>query len=228
MVFELSAAHPFRGPLELDGNLLIHPQHSEELVFPQQRFEAWDWTGVDVTKESIWKDGGQRRDSIQWRAARHFLDGGFEIVFDDDAAGEAADIVCLKEEPDHIRLALIHCKFTPAVGGVRVKDVGEVCSQAVRSAKWKWKFRDLCRHVLAREKRLMRVDRPTRFLRGNPSLLNRFIKISRFKEIRPEIIVVQPGISRDGQSADQIAILASAHSYLKQTVGVDLDVICSA
>jgi len=54
------------------------------------------------------------------------------------------------------------------------------------------------------------------------------VKVSRFKEIRPEVIIVQPGISRDGHSPDQTAILASAHSYLKETVGVDLDVICSA
>lgn len=213
---------------ELDGNLLIRPQHPEELVFPLERFEVWDWTGVDVTKESIWKGGTERKDSIQWRAAKHFLDGGFEVVFDDDAAGEAADLVCLKEESDHIRLALIHCKFTPSAGGVRVKDVGEVCSQAVRSAKWKWKFRDLCRHILARDKKLARNDRTSRFLKGNASLLNRFIKVSRFKEIRPEIIIVQPGISREKHGTEQTAILASAHSYLKQTVGVDLDVICSA
>lgn len=207
---------------------MIRPQHSEDLVFPQERFEIWDWTGVDVTKECIWKDGVQRRDSIQWRAASHFLDGDFHVVFDDDSPGEAADLVCLKEEKDHIRLALIHCKFTPGTGGVRIKDVTEVSSQAVRSGKWKWKFRDLCRHILAREKRLARPERATRFLRGHASLINRFVKLSRFKEIRPEIVVVQPGVSRDGHSADQAAVLASAHSYLKQTVGVDLDVVCSA
>jgi hypothetical protein len=34
------------------------------------------------------------------------------VVFDDDSAGEAADLVCLKEEVDHVRLALVHCKFS--------------------------------------------------------------------------------------------------------------------
>jgi hypothetical protein len=38
----------------------------------------------------------ERRDSIQWRAATNFIDGGFELVFDDDSSGEAADLVCLK------------------------------------------------------------------------------------------------------------------------------------
>lgn len=213
---------------ELDGNLLIRPQHAQELVFPPERFEVWDWRDVDVEKESIWKNGQVRRDSIQWRAARHFIEGGFDLVFDDDSAGEAADLVCLKEEPDHIRLALIHCKFTDSASGVRVDDVVDVCSQAVRSAKWKWKFRDLCRHILAREKRLAKPERPSRFLHGEAGTLNKFMKVSRFKEIRPEVIIVQPGLSRERHNPDQIAILASAYSYLKETIGVDLDVICAA
>lgn len=213
---------------ELDGNLLIRPQHAQELVFPPERFEVWDWRDVDVGKESIWKNGQERLDSIQWRSARYFIEGGFELVFDDDSAGEAADLVCLKEEPDHIRLALIHCKFTDNTSGLRVDDVVEVCSQAVRSAKWKWKFKDLCRHILAREKRLAKPERPTRFLEGAPATLNRFMKVSRFKEIRPEVIIVQPGLSRERHTPDQVSILASAYSYLKETIGVDLDVICGA
>jgi superfamily II DNA or RNA helicase len=213
---------------ELDGNLLIRPQHAEERVFPAERFEVWDWAGVDVEKESIWKNGVERQDSIQWRAAQNFVTGGFEIVFDDDSAGEAADLVCMKEEEDYIRLALIHCKFTKTASGVRTKDVVEVCSQAVRAAKWKWKFRDLCRHILAREKRLMRSGRATRFLSGNAASLNKFVKLSRFKEIRPEMVVVQPGLSRERHTPDQTAVLASAYSYLKETIGVDLDVICGA
>lgn len=212
---------------ELDGNLLIKPQHTQDLVFPEERFEVWDWDGVDIRKESIWKDGAERQDSIQWRAAQQFVTGNFDVVFDDDGAGEAADLVCFKEEDDHIRLALVHCKFTKgATPGERVGDVVEVSSQAVRSAKWKWKFKDLCRHVLEREKRLS-GGRTTRFLKGIGADMNKFVKLSRFKEIRPEIIIVQPGLSKVNHTADQTAVLAAAYSYLKETVGVDLDVICS-
>ena len=216
---------------ELDGNLLIRPQSTQELVIPPERFEVWDWTGVDITKESIWKDGIKRTNSIQERTAEQFISGGFDVVFDDDDAGEAADLVCFKEETDHIRLALVHCKFTTATtAGERVKDVVEVSSQAVRSAKWKWKFKDLCRHLNEREKKLATSasSKPTRFLKGTGSDLNKFLKVSRFKEIRPEIIIVQPGLSKVKITSDQTAVLASAYSYLKETIGVDLDVICSA
>ncbi len=214
---------------ELDGNLLIRPQSIHALSIAEERFEAWDWDGVDITKESIWKDGNVRQDSIQWRAAQHFIDGAFDVVFDDDGAGEAGDLVCIKEEIDHLRLALVHCKFSGgAEAGERIKDVVEVSSQAIRSAKWKWKFKNLCSHIMGREKRLATLARPTRFLAGRAADLNRFVKVSRFKEIRLEILIVQPGLSRTARSLEQTTVLASALSYLKETVGIDLDVICSA
>ena len=213
---------------ELDGNLLIKPNSPRDLIIPPERFEVWPWDGVDIRKESIWKDGAQRQDSIQWRAAEHYIGASFDVVFDDDSAGEAADLVCLKEMGDHIKLALVHCKFSSgSSAGERVKDAVEVSSQAVRSAKWKWKFRDLIRHLFAREAKLVGNGRTTRFLAGSPADLNRISRVSRFKEIRPEILIVQPGISKAGLTSDQSAVLAAAMSYLKETIGVDLDVICS-
>ncbi|MDH1659877.1 DEAD/DEAH box helicase family protein [Stenotrophomonas sp. GD03777] len=213
---------------ELDGNLLIRPQDPRHLVIDDSRFESWDWTGVDITKESMWKNGALRQDSIQWKAARHFIDGGFEVVFDDDAAGEAADLVCLKEEDDSIRLALIHCKFSGnAAAGERIKDVVEVCSQAIRSAKWKWRFADLGKHLLHREDRLRLENRLTRFLEGGAVDLNRIVRASRFKPVEVEVLVVQPGISAAARSDDQNMVLASAAAYLKETIGCDLDIVCS-
>lgn len=214
---------------ELDGNMLIKPQSPQDLIIGEEHFEPWDWAGVDITKESIWKAGVVRSDSIQQRVAQEYIDAGFEVVFDDDYAGEAADIVCLKEEQDHIRLVLLHCKFAGGDdAGRRVKDVVEVCSQAVRSAKWKWRFRDLLRHLAGREERLRTDKRDTRFLAGRGPLLTRFAKAHRFKEVRAEIAIVQPGLSMAGRTADQNMVLAAAVTYLKETIGTDLRVICSA
>lgn len=212
---------------ELDGNLLISPQHVDQITFPTDRMEAWDWKGIEITSESMWKNGNRRATSIQEHAARHFIDAGYDVVFDDDDHGEAADLVCLKEESDCIRLALVHCKFSGGkTPGERVKDVVEVSSQAIRSAKWKWKFKDLCRHLAVREHVLN--SRPTRFLAGNATALNWFAKGSRFKEIRPEILIVQPGLSQTNITPDQSMVLGAAMAYLKETIGVDLDVVCSA
>jgi superfamily II DNA or RNA helicase len=213
---------------ELDGNLLIKPREGQLPTFPHERFDVWDWTDVDLTTESTWKAGVERPRSIQARAARAYSEGGFDVIFDDDSAGEAADLVCMKDEPDHIRLALVHCKFTTsAEPGERVKDVVEVASQAVRSSKWKWRFRELCRHIATREKRLQKAYRASRFLTGSAKDLNRFSAMSRFKPIRAEIVIVQPGVSRDNCTPEQSAVLAAAHSFLKQTIDTDLDVVCS-
>lgn len=213
---------------ELDGNLLIKPQGAEEFVFPDDRINAWDWDGVDIKKESIWKNGAERHDSIQWKVAQSYQDRGFDIIFDDDNAGEAADLVCLNEEDDYIQLALVHCKFSVSQDpGERIKDVVEVCSQAIRSAKWKWKFQDLCRHIISRERRLTSAVRPTRFLEGTSSVLNKFIKLSKFKEVRAEIIIVQPGVSLATITPDQTILLAATYSYLKETIGVELELVCS-
>lgn len=213
---------------ELDGNLLIRPQVVEEMIFPEEQITPWTWDGIDITKESIWKEGIERRDSIQWKVAQTFEEKEFDIIFDDDNAGEAADLICLKEQNEFIHLALIHCKFTTSPEpGERIKDAVEVCSQAIRSAKWKWKFQDLCRHIISREKRLTSALRPTRFISGTSLQLNKFMKMSKFKEIRVEIIIVQPGISKATITPDQMILLASTFSYLKETIGVDLELVCS-
>lgn len=213
---------------ELDGNMLIEPKDPRHLEIGEERFEAWDWAGVDITKESYWKDGIARADAVQWKVAQHFIQGDFDIVFDDDGAGEAADLVCLKEEGSRIRLALIHCKYAGGdTPGERVKDVVEVCSQAVRSAKWKWRFSELGKHLQRREDRLRSLYRPTRYLAGNGVRLNDLIKTARFKPIEAEILIVQPGLSVGNRTADQNLVLAAAVAYLKETIGCDMDIVCS-
>jgi len=214
---------------ELDGNLIINPKKPENITIPTERFEAWDWSGTDLTKESIWKNGVVRKDSIQWTTAQHFIDGGFSIVFDDDGAGEAADLVCLHEEDDHIKLVLVHCKFSGgAKAGRRVKDVVEVSSQAIRSAKWPGKFNKLCTHLLNRNAKINAGNRPSHMLAGNLSDITKISQASRFKEVQTQILVVQPGVSKNNLSTEQSQVLVAAITYLKETVGVDLDIICSA
>lgn len=214
---------------ELDGNILLEPQHSVLESYPADRFDVWDWKGTDITKESTWKKGVERKDSIQSRAVKYYQDKSYDIVFDDDAPGEAGDLICLKEEGDRIRLALVHCKFTSGqTAGERIKDVQEVCMQAVRSAKWKGQFQDLAKHVLSREKRLATGVRPSRFLTGDSAIVNQLTKAARFKEVRLEVVVVQPGLSKSNHTGDQASVLGAADSYLKETVGIDLDVIASA
>lgn len=213
---------------ELDGNLHIAPQDPQDLAISEDRFEAWTWAGVDRKKESYWKGGKGRTDSVQWYVAKQYVDAGFDIVFDDDAAGEAADLVCMKLEDDGIRVAFVHCKFSGGKdAGERVKDVVEVSSQAVRSAKWSGKFPQLCQHLKLRNDRL-KGGRSSRFIVGTPADLNNLVKLNRFKPMQPEVLIVQPGLSQAKRTKDQSAVLAAALTYLKETIGVDLKIICDA
>lgn len=214
---------------EMDGNLHISPNSTEALTFPVEQIIPWDWAGIDIKKESIWKNRAERQDSIQWKASEFYQNDNFDIIFDDDSAGEAADLVCLKEEDDYIRLVLVHCKFTTGnEPGERIKDIVEVCSQAIRSSKWKWKFQDLCRHIISREKRLAKDYRPTRFISGAANDMNKFLRINKIKPIKAEIVIVQPGLSQATLTDDQNIILGATFGYLKETIDVDLELICSS
>jgi hypothetical protein len=120
----------------------------------------------------------------------------------------------------------VHCKFSGGdTSGERVRDVVEVSSQAVRSARWTYKFVPLCQHIKAREGSLATEARPSRFLKGSLPDLNRLIKFHRFNPMRAEIVVVQPGLSKARRTKDQSIVLAAALTYLKETVGIDLGII---
>jgi superfamily II DNA or RNA helicase len=214
---------------ELDGNLLLRPQNPYELKLPTDFLEAWSWTGVDIKKESLWKDGKGRKDSIQWAVAQRLISEEFDVVFDDDGPNEAADIIGIKEESSFIRLTLIHCKFSSGKDvGERLSDIVVVASQATRSARWAGKFRDLCRHMSYRNANRKSEGGRNFFLEGSVAEINRLSKASKFKEVKPEIQIAQPGVSAAAISPDQEMVLAAAATYIKQTIGIDIVIGCSA
>jgi hypothetical protein len=179
--------------------------------------------------ESIWKKGSERPRSVQAFVAEYYRNEDFELIFNDDDAGEAADLICLKETDEHIRLVLVHCKFSGGLTeGKRVKDVVEVSSQAVRSAVWRGNFNSLNRHMLARQKLTGsgNVNR-SRFIVGNNTVLSSIVKKSRLKPIDFQVVIAQPGVKQSDLSQSQRSVLGSAISFLKQTVDVDLKIICS-
>ena len=66
-------------------------------------FCCWDWDGVDVRKEWLWRASVERPDSVQARIARRFVDAEYDVVFDDDGPGEAAGPGSIKSSDDTIR-----------------------------------------------------------------------------------------------------------------------------
>lgn len=213
---------------QIDGALWIHPQQRKSPSIPSESFEVWDWKGVDLTHESMWQSGRIRTESIQYHVASK-VKSEFDLIFDDDGKGESADLVAIKDEPERVHVALYHCKYSgAALSGSRVTDVMEVCAQATRSHKWKYRFDDLCTHLFNRERAANLAPRKTRFFSGSMQALRVLLVASRQKrKIEFSIIIVQPGISRSNVSIEQYAVLASAYAFLSDTIDVNLKVICS-
>lgn len=86
-----------------DGALLLHDlllpaSTGDRSPFDRERIEAWDWSEVELKKESQRVE--KRPDSIQYRVIGELLRGDgnpdYDIVFDDDDTQEAADVVAIK------------------------------------------------------------------------------------------------------------------------------------
>lgn len=213
---------------ELDGCLLFKMENREIYGFPPADTVAWDWSGVDITVESKWKDGTARTNSIQAKVIEKLKANSLDIVFDDDNSGEAADVISLNETDDDIELCLFHCKFSgAATPGQRVKDIMEVSAQAVKSIRWLWNFGNLCEHLSYREQQALTNLGRSRFESGNKSKLNKIKRASFYKPIKSKIYIVQPGVTKSLISQAQLEVLTSAHTYLLETVNIPLSVICS-
>ena len=212
------------------------PSASDRTPFAKERIEVWDWTGVDIKKESQHIE--KRADSIQRRVLDRLLDDAadptFSIVFDDDDAGEAADIVCIGVRDNRLMVHLYHCKFSgEATTGARVDDLYAVCGQAQRSTHWRNAVPELLKHLRRREEgrrlRSVRVGQPhvSRFERGDRRTLLELAKQVPLLVPEFKIFVVQPGLSRAAAVNKQLELLAATELYLMDTAATPLGVIAS-
>lgn len=222
----------------LEGTeLFMPPIGAGRVPFDRERIETWDWTGVDLTKESQHIE--KRADSIQRRLLDRLLadttDAEFPIIFDDDDAGEAADVVCVGVRDGRLRVDLYHCKFSGgANAGARVDDLYAVCGQAQRSTHWRGSVPEFFKHLRRREDtrraRMTRMDRThvSRFERGDLRLLRDLAKEA--KQLLPEfrVFIVQPGLSKAALINRQLDLLGATDLYLMETSAIRLGVIGSA
>lgn len=216
-----------------DGSFLIGDIFCRESprrqIYDRARIVEWDWTGVDPSKESQRTAAGFRADSIQARVIGRLLaDQGaaYNVVFDDDASGEAADVIAIRAAGDRVHLDLYHCKFSATVGGARVADLYEVCGQAEKSVRWKRNPVRLLDHIRHREG-LGRYGH-TRFMRGDLRTVLELRGVVEQAYVDCRIHIVQPGVSRSGASDDQLELLSATESYLRETFDIDFVAIASA
>ncbi len=206
------------------------PASAERVPFDRGRIDAWDWTGIDLKKES--QTTAKYPNSIQRRLIERIIspesEPSYEIVFDDDDSGEAADVIGMKVLGEVLHVHLYHCKFSKeATPGARVEDLYAVCGQAQRSVHWKSRVRELIQHMLRRDDAQKNRTGVSRFELGDLQRLRDISRRASFLTTEFKIFVVQPGLSAVGATTNQLELLAVTEAYLRETFQINFGVIAS-
>ena len=77
------------------SRLYALPEDEIAEPYPADRIEVWDWSKTNIRAESQGPE--KRADSVQQRVIDALLADGeaCDLIFDDDGAGEIADVVSL-------------------------------------------------------------------------------------------------------------------------------------
>ncbi len=223
----------FANGANLEGNAYT-PLKTKYPPYDRNKIITWDWTGVNLKVES--QGVAKQKDSIQYRMIQTLLAGNYDVIFDDDDPGEAADVVAIKvsEESDKqkwIDVEFYHCKFSKETPGGRIKDLYEVCGQAQKSIRWMERHDknvELFTHLLRREPKKGKRRNATRYEKGDQDELIRIRQMSEIWPVRLKIFVVQPGVSKEKVSKDQLELLSVTENHLLETFILPFTLIASA
>lgn len=204
-----------------------YPQHLP-YTFSPESILVLDWLDVPITIESKWKHGQLRPVSVQGHMISSLVGQDNTVVFDDDDTGEAADIVVLTVRPEsyELEISLYHCKYASGEEpGARVKDLYEVCGQAVKSSRLVQRPEHLLDHMINRESK--KGGRPTRFEKGSLADIHSISRrLSRYR-VKVGVSVVQPGLSASSLRPELANILAAADGFIFEFTGRRLKVFGS-
>lgn len=196
--------------------------------YDRNNIKIWDWTGVNIREES---QGEQKNTgNIQHRVIIELQRKDFDIIFDDDSSGEAADLITVKVDDisNRIMVELYHLKYSHGESpGARISDLYEVCGQAQKSVFWRGKGGfELFKHMIERESRRIANGQNTRFEKGTLQELALIKEKSRrFYKTDFKIYIIQPGLSAGSASEQQLELLAVTENYLIETYMIELEVI---
>ncbi len=214
----------------LEGNLYVTlKDRYKDKSFPPNQIFTYDWEilGVNIKRESQTIE--KFPDSIQYNVIKKLIEtGDYSIVFDDDDAGEIADIIAIKESENDIIFEFYHCKYSHGdLPGSRVSDLYEVCGQAEKSVIWKQDTRDIVKRMRKREIQRMEKGSVSRFELGDLEKLKEIENKLRVYGSKLEINIVQPGVDHTKITSDMDRILVSTQSYLLETYGIRMNLLCS-
>lgn len=185
---------------------------TDGLVFPLERIEVVDWASRHVDIRAERKNPKEGHESIHSYLRKRLSDQAHSVVVYDDGSGEIADFVTINEKDNVVRIGLHHAKATKEKKpGERVADVHEVCMQAVKCTRWTVPPSKLIDRLLARC-----LDNEERLIVGTRDDLKRLRNEVESKEVRYQVVIVQPGISLAEFGPDTIALpLAAAEDFLR-------------
>ena len=203
------------------------PANLDAGTFDRNRLESWDWQGIPLRNESMHK--ARDRATIQYRAFEHLSDE-YDLIFNDDGSGEAADLVCLKEvDETSIRLTLVHCKGAHE-GRISedIRNFYTVCGQAQKSIVAKHVGLPRLYNDLKRRHETWATEGFSRFLKGDLKKLSYFRDKSRKSRLDFEVILIQPGASISSITDDALRLVATTELYLLKTTQAKFRIVLSA
>ncbi len=215
-----------------DGSSLMgndYIKYDEDfLPFPKENIIAWDWTDVNINQESE-KFENIIPTSIQHHCFQKLLTEDYNIIFNDDGSGEIADIIAIKNGDEIIEVKFYHLKY--ALDGKvsnSIKNIYEVCGQAQRSLRWKYRDEaQFIKHLIRRETQKQNKNQ-TRIKKGSIEELESLrIQMKRTKPVSFHIYIVQPAISKKNVSEDILHQLGVSANYIKKEGNIELQVIGS-
>lgn len=217
----------FADSSQLSGNLFVKLKVQPDVI-SDDLIIADNWTGVDIGKESQGIEP-YIQDSIQY----YFIEKikcDYQIIYDDDGKGEIADIIGINDSDTEIDIHLYHLKY--AKNGDVSNDINnfyQVCGQAQKSVKWKYKNgKDFFDHLLRRKTKTRAGKKCSRIIQGTAVDLENLLQQAKYtKAMRFHIYIVQPSLSKAKPSNDILLLLGNTQHYLSTVGNIDLKVYSS-
>lgn len=196
-------------------------------AYRKELLKTIDWNGINIRKESQGKEKDQT--TVQARAIEYVKTlADWDLIIDDDGAGEIADIIAIRIDGNKLHVNLAHCKYSHEDSpGARIIDLYEVCGQAQKSILRRRDVQLLMDRLISREKN-RRKDGYSGLIIGDDAKLQSIAEKVRLLEPRFVITIVQPGVSKARVSAQQLELIAASERYIKDSGGsTPLEVIVS-
>lgn len=211
----------------LETNLYVELKTKNSIQLDASNIEAWDWNGINIRKES--QGYLKEKDSVQYKVIRNLDDtNNYEIIFDDDNAGEIADVITIKEGENKIYFEFYHCKFSHGEKpGSRVGDLYEVCGQAEKSVAWKQNGKKIIDRMIKRENDRLKRGLPSRIEVGNLRKLKEIKNKLSLYDYDIKINIVQPGVDSKKISNSMHELLCGTKAYLMDIFSLEFKMICS-